>query len=112
MPRTLSKDEYLATFLEPMRRLEADEVERPVPIGAYVDECLREVRPSVPREQFAISHVYENGDQSFYHVLVSYGVQNRFLVLVVDRVRQEIHGHYLLDLNTEYGLRSPGDGDV
>jgi hypothetical protein len=100
----LTKDEFLATFVEPMRRLEANESYKPVHIGEYVAECIRSFKPPVKREQLQIHHVYLNGDGSFYHVLIHYGQHNRFLVVVVDCNQEAIRGHYLLDLNEEYGL--------
>lgn len=104
----LNKDEYLATFVEPMRRLEANESYKPVRIGEYVAECIRSFEPPVVRDQLQIQHVYLNGDRSFYHVLIHYGQPNRFLVIVVDCNQQTIRGHYLLDLNEEYGLDESG----
>jgi hypothetical protein len=99
MANALSGDEYLATFAEPMRRLDADETYKPVPLGEYVAGCVRGFRPRVTREQLEIRHVYLNGNQSFYHVLIHYGPPGRFLVVVVDCNREVVHGHYLLDLN-------------
>jgi len=98
----LTKDEYLATFVEPMRRLEADESYKPVAIGEYVAECSRTLEPPVVREQLQIHHVYLNGNRSFCHVLIHYSQHNRFLVIVVDCNREVVRGHYLLDLNEEY----------
>jgi hypothetical protein len=51
-----------------------------------------------------IQHVYLNGDRSYSHVLIHYGRRDRFLVIVVDCNREAVHGHYLLDLDGEYGL--------
>lgn len=104
----LSKDEYLATFVEPMRSLGAEESYKPVQIGEYVADCLREFDPPFTRDQLQIEHIYLNGNESFYHVLINYGLRNRFLVIVVDCQREVIHGHYLLDLNIEYGLDENG----
>ncbi len=107
MTRVLTKDEYLGTFVAPMRRLAADESYKPVPIGEYVTECIGGFVPPVTRDQLQIHHVYLNGDRSFYHVLIHYGRPNEFLVIVVDCGREAVHGHYLLNLNNEYG---PGTG--
>jgi hypothetical protein len=104
----LTKAEYLAIFVEPMRRLEADESFKPVRIGEYVTECMCNFEPSVARDQLQIEQVYLNGDRSFYHILIDYGQHNRFLVIVVDCNRESIRGHYLLDLNEEYGLDECG----
>ncbi len=106
MARALTKDEYLATFVEPMRRLEADESYKPVRIGEYVAEVIAGFDPPVRRDQSQIHHVYLNGDQTFYHVLIHYGWHNQFVVIVVDCGREAVHGHYLLDLDREYGLGS------
>lgn len=104
----LTKEEYLATFVEPMRRMDANELYKPVHIGEYVAECIRKFEPRVVQGQLQIQHVYLNGDRSFYHVLIHYGQHNRFLVIVVDCNREAVRGHYLLDLNEEYGLDERG----
>jgi hypothetical protein len=104
MVNVLSRDEYLATFVEPMRRLAADETYKPIPLGDYVAACIRGFDPPVKRKQLQIHHVYLNGDRTYYHVLIHYGPRNRFLVIVVDCNREAVRGHYLLDLDREYGL--------
>ena len=105
MVKELSRDQYLATFVPPMRRLAADdESYKPIPLGDYVAECIQEITPPPEREQLQIQHVYLNDDQSFYHVLIDYGLANQFLVIVVDCKREIVFGHFFLDLNDEYGL--------
>ena len=104
MARLLTNDEYLTTFVEPMRRLEAGEFYKTVQIGEYVSECIRAFDPRLTRKQLQIQHVYLNGIQTFYHVLIHYGIRNEFLVVVVDCGREAIYGHYRLDLDSEYGL--------
>ena len=105
---TLSKDEYLATFVEPMRRLAENEPYKPVNLGKYVDDCIRVHDPLITREQLVIQSIEMNADESFYHVLLNYGKRNCFLVIVVDCTRETIHGHYWLDLNAVYGLDDDG----
>jgi hypothetical protein len=100
----LTKNEYLATFVEPMRSLGLEESYKPVRMEEYVADCIREFSPSLTSNQLQIQHIYLNGDKSFYHVLINYGQQNRLLVVVVDCNREAVHGHYWLDLNSEYGL--------
>jgi hypothetical protein len=102
--RPLTRDEYLATFVEPMRRLESYETYKPVRLREYVAGVIRGFDPPVTRDQLEIHHVYLNGDQSYYHVLIHYGRRNEFLVIVVDCGRGAVHGHHLLDLSNEYGL--------
>jgi hypothetical protein len=104
----LSRDEYLAIFSEPMHHLEAGESYKPVQIGEYVAECIRGFVPPVTRDQLQIHHIYLSGNRSFYHVLINYGLRNRYLIIVVDCDREAVYGHYLLDLNAEYGLDDNG----
>jgi hypothetical protein len=89
----LTRDEYLATFVEPMRRLEAGESYKPVHIGEYVAECICGFEALVTPEQLQINHVYLNGNQSFYHLLIQYGQPKQFLVVVVDCNREAIRVH-------------------
>jgi len=69
---------------------------------------IRGFDPPVTRDQLQIHHVYLNGDRTFYHVLIHYGRDNEFLVIVVDCNREVVRGHHLLDLNREYGLPAAG----
>lgn len=71
MTAALTRNEYLVTFVKPMRRLEADETYKPVRIREYVDECISAFDPPVTRDQLQIQHVYLNGDRSFCHVLTN-----------------------------------------
>ena len=87
-----------------MRRLEADESYKPVSIGEYVAEVIAGFDPPAILSDLEIRHVCLNGDLSFYHVLIDYKRHNEFLVIVVDCEQEAMHGHYLLDLNSEYGL--------
>jgi hypothetical protein len=50
---------------------------------------------------------YRRGDAQFDHVLVTTTTKNVFLVVVVDLRKDSIFGHFLLDLNEEYGLLTP-----
>lgn len=112
MTRLLNRVEYHATFVEPMRRLGADESHKPVPIGDYVTGVIAGFDPPATRGELEIRHVYLNGDRSFYHVLICYGRQNEFLVVVVDCGRESVHGHHLLDLNSEYGLSGSANAEL
>lgn len=109
MLRLLTCDEYHATFVEPMRRLGDDESYKPISLGDYVRAALNSLDLKVSFDDLQIHHVYLNGNQSFYHVLLNYGRKNEYMVVVVDCELQVVHGHYLLDLKSEYGDGSPGE---
>jgi hypothetical protein len=99
----LSKEEFRKTFCEPMRRLEADESYRPVPLKDYLVECIRALAPTT-LEDTEIHHVYLSGDKRHTHVLFYFGERNRYLIIVVAHEPDLIKGHLVLDLNYEYGL--------
>ena len=102
--KLLTKDEYLATFAEPMRQLQEDEIDKPVDIGEYVSEVIGAFDQRVTHDQLQINDVIMNGNRTFYHVLIEFGRRNEFLVVVVDCNKVDVYGHYLLNLNREYGL--------
>jgi|SRR5215471_566487 len=102
--RELSKSEYLGTFCEPMRRLAADESFRPVPLNDYVSECILSLALPTTLAEIEIHHVYVSSDGKHTHVLFSFGKRNRYLVVVVRHEPDSVRGHFLLDLNEEYGL--------
>ena len=104
MTTVLTREQFLATFLQPMRSLSVGEFGDTMPIGACIDECLGALDLEFARERLEVQHVYENGDRSFIHVLIFFGRSNAYLVVILDRERKTTHGCYLLDLNNEYGL--------
>jgi hypothetical protein len=103
--KRLTKEEYLSTFDPPMRFIEENDVSYgPFPIGEYVTECINSLNLQTNKEDIEIHYVYMNDKKSFCHILFSWGVQNTYLVLVTMSEKKEVHGHYLLGLNEEYGL--------
>jgi hypothetical protein len=100
----LSKEDYLATFVDPMRRLEAGESYKPIPLKIYIAECVSELSLPTTAEAIEIHHVYLSGDKNFSHILLSWGESNKYLVIVADHRSKTVLGHRILDLNEEYGL--------
>lgn len=105
-PRLLTESEFRPTFSQPMRDV-TETATDDVDIWPYVD--------AIPAEDLEghsvldVELVYRAGDGHFDHALIKTDARNVYLVLVVDLVKDSIHGHRLLDLNAEYGLRlSPG----
>ena len=52
-----------------------------------------------------VKSVYRNETNTYDHVLLPMDNKNIFLVIVVNLVSENIFGHYLLDLESEYGLK-------
>lgn len=81
------------------------EAERLVDIWPYVDQVESDDLGGA--DFFDVETVYRDGSERFDHVLVTTQRQNVYLVVVVDRHGAIVHGHHLLDLNSEYGLDAP-----
>jgi hypothetical protein len=102
--RELSEAEFKATFTPPMRRLGMEE-SPPVRLNMkeYVTEVITALALPTSTADIQIHYVYVGQDESFTHVNFSWGVQNLFLVIVIDNHNRAIHGHRILDLNKLYG---------
>lgn len=104
--RGLSEAQFQATFRPPMRRLAIGEAP-PVRLSLkeYVDEVIDSLAlPSAAAIE--IHDVYLAHDDSFTHVMFSWGVKNVYLAVIVDNLLAAIHGHRVLDFNKLYGLTS------
>ena len=104
--RQLDKTQFLNTCVGPMRSLAEDE-EFPPPINLrhYVEECIQAHNLPITFDDMEIHEDYLSADEKYTHVLWFYGVKNVYLVIIINNVKGQIEGHYLLDLNVEYGLR-------
>jgi hypothetical protein len=109
MDTTLLTDDALqATFSDQMRDV-TQEATNVLDIWAYVASVpANDLRGHQVHDQF-VEHVYRDAEGRFDHVLVMTNTKNVYLAVVVDLVHNRVHGHYLLDLNEEYGLAAPGE---
>jgi len=98
----LSAEEFDACFADPMRNVTADPAAK-VDIWPYVADLPLDSLglPSIND----VHYVYRDGLDRFDQVLIGTGRFNTLLVIVVDRAREAILGHHLLDLNEKYGVR-------
>lgn len=104
--RELTEEEFLKTFSEPMRQLEATESYRPIPLKDYLSECIRTLDLPTTPEHIEIHHVYLSGNKKYSHVLFYFGEPNQHLVIVVSHETDSVEGYRVLDLAKEYGLKS------
>jgi hypothetical protein len=117
VPRLLTKSEYLETATAPRieitGREDSVQPEGVIDIEPYLAaisprdfqglELLSDVPPTV---------AYRTGGASFDHVLYPTTRRNVFLVVIVQLNPDHVLGHYLLDLNKEYGLPSASDEEL
>lgn len=102
----LDEATYLAVFVKPMKKV-TDEADPPLDIWPYVRAV-----PSVHLGGHEIwdecvECVYRPAGDRYDLVHVCTRTPNVFLVIVVDRIEANIHGHHLLDLNALYGIPLP-----
>ena len=98
--RELAKAEFLECSKSPMANV-TGQAEAAVDIWPYIESLdLDSLRLPHIND---VRYVYRDADARFDQALIGTGRFNTLLVIVVDLSRPEIHGHYLLDLNEEYG---------
>lgn len=51
-----------------------------------------------------IEAVYVNNENTYQHILLFTDTENCYMVIVIDVIGKTIAGHYLLNLNKEYGI--------
>ncbi|MFD1984884.1 hypothetical protein ACFSOZ_20320 [Mesorhizobium newzealandense] len=99
--RRLQEDEFKACFAEPMTNVTAA-AEAAVDIWPYVEALdLDEIGLPYLND---VHYVYRDAQNRFDQVLIGTGRFNALLVIVVDLGRRTVFGHFLLDLNKEYGV--------
>ena len=98
----LSKEQYLATF---------DQSRQRVAHGSFALDFWPYFA-SIPAADFeghdcsarVVENVWRMMSGKFEHILVNSENSNIFMVLVLDRQLDLVHGHRLLNMEREYGL--------
>lgn len=99
--RRLDDQEFKACFAEPMTNITAT-ASAAVDIWPYVDALdLGEIGVPYLND---VHYVYRDAQNRFDQVLIGTGKFNALLVIVVDLSKGIVYGHFLLDLNKEYGV--------
>jgi hypothetical protein len=99
--RRLTEEEFKSCFAHPMSDVTAD-ASATVDIWPYVD-ALRLEELGIPSIN-DVQYVYRDALGRFDQVLLGTGRFNSLLVIVVDQQAEAVFGHFLLDLNKEYGI--------
>lgn len=105
MTTLLTEKEYKETMMDKMVDVTAT-AEPTVDIWSYVKLLAKdgEVSSYVYENQM-VEMVNRNGKGTFDHVLLPTDNSNIFIVIIVDLKKENIKGHFRLDLNKEYGLK-------
>ena len=103
-PRLLTPEEFKATFTPKMHNVQETATDV-LDIWPYVHSVpTSDLEGHVIYEPF-VDGVYRTENGQFDHVMIMTKTQNVYLVvLIIHLPSDSFHGHYLLDLNREYGL--------
>jgi len=100
----LSKPQYLKTMTAKMLDV-TESAEALTDIWGYAEGLSRDgVLSEYAYNKRLVEAVYVNGDNTYHHVLLFAKEPNVYAVVIVDTIKKHIFGHYILDLNQEYGL--------
>jgi hypothetical protein len=103
MINLLSRSEFISTstLMEDV----TETAEPVVDIWGYVEKLVAEnTVVKYVLDNMLVEKVYRNRPATYDHVLLSTPVENNFVIIIIDLKKEEIRGHYLLDLNAEYSL--------
>ena len=105
MPRELTEEEFRSTFGNAMLDI-TEKIDSTVDIWEYVGELyVSEVVSEYVVANELVEKVYRNDSFTFDHVLLPTENQNVFLVIIVDLLKENVFGHFWLDMEKEYGLK-------
>ncbi len=104
----LLKSEFKKTFGDKMINITGKEDEHSpegvMDIMPYVDSIPKDSLEGNELKDNLVESVYRSSDNKYDHVQLITNSKNIYLVVVIDLMVDCIYGHYLLDLNKEYGL--------
>jgi len=101
--KLLSKAEYKATLFPKMVNVTecADEI---VDLWAYVDPIIENEYHNFSAWKWHVKNIYESPNGEFQHICIPVPVDNTYLVVVVNKTKLDIMGHYILSLEAEYSV--------
>lgn len=104
MLRELDKQKYIQTMQSGMKNI--TETARTITdIWDYARELAENgLISEYGYRRHLIEAVYVNNENTYQHILLFTDTENCYMVIVIDVIRRTIEGHYLVDLNKEYGI--------
>lgn len=103
--RLLGKTEVEHAWTEKMVRVGVDEAP-PFDFWPYVEQIPLGDYQGYDCSKGSVEASWRTDSSTFEHVHISTKEdKDVFMVVILDLVAKTVHGHYLLDLKREYGLR-------
>ncbi|TWH04750.1 hypothetical protein L615_001000000830 [Nocardioides sp. J9] len=78
----------------------------PADLGRYIRTIDELDFQSFDFSDRVVANAWAIDGGAWQHILFSADVPNVFLVIVVNGRSNDVHGHYVLDLNSHYGIGS------
>jgi hypothetical protein len=105
--KELTKKEFKSTFSEKMNDV-TTVAEAEVDIWKYIKLLEKEKYHLSDNilENGIVEKVYRNSLNTYDQILIPMKKKNIYLVIIVNIKEKNIFGHYLLDLNKEYGIEN------
>lgn len=76
---------------------------------AFADPVIEQLYHACTAWEWAVKHIYETHDGQFQHINIPVPLDNTYLVVIVDKPKREILGHYILNLHPYSALSSTED---
>jgi hypothetical protein len=105
--KKLTEKEFKTTFSEKMNDV-TNNADAIVDIWEYVEllEASKYFINGYTIKKRLIEKVYRNSINTYDQILIPTIKKNVYLIIIVNIKKENIFGHYLLDLNKEYGIKN------
>ncbi len=97
----LTKEQYDETFFPSMVNV-SETAEGIVDLWSYADQVIESDYNDWQEWDWRVAHVYETSNESHQHIYVPIPKDNTYMVVIVDKPKKFIIGHYILDLHQQY----------
>ncbi|GAB1069390.1 hypothetical protein [Shewanella algae] len=105
--KLLTIDEYEATLFPNMVNV-SDSAEEIVDLWSYADLIIESDYHNCSAWDWRVDHIYESPKGEFQHIGIPVPKDNTYLVVIVDKPKKSIVGHFILDLGAKYSVGKDG----
>jgi len=100
----LSDKEFHKTFSPPMQELGFDDETSGINLKKYIQKIIKKEKLKTSTKDIEIHYVYHSPNEKYEHILFNYGVNELYLVIVINLINKDIIGYHILDLLEKYGI--------
>jgi hypothetical protein len=104
--KKLTEEEFNSTFIPPMTFMYQEDETSDIDLIPYVESVINIEKLDTSIDNLKIDSIYHNGKKTYEHVLINYGIDNIFLLFIVDLNDKSVYGYYFLDLSKNQDLEN------